>query len=115
MQRKPTASALLAATLLGLPSAAKAQTEGDYLYNVTMVRAAPGHFEDLIAALRETTTLLQGAGENAPFWVRAWSQTSVVQNSGHTAYQRTAKKWQAEPASTKRCQTKWLYRKRSAA
>ncbi|GMQ82001.1 MAG: hypothetical protein BMS9Abin05_1439 [Rhodothermia bacterium] len=46
------------------------QTEGDYLYNITMLRAAPGYFTDLISALEESFELNEEAGDNAPFWMR---------------------------------------------
>lgn len=46
------------------------QTEGDYLYNVTMLRAAPGHFTDLVSALEESFELDEEAGDQAPFWIR---------------------------------------------
>lgn len=47
-----------------------AQVEGDYVYNITLLRASPGHFNDLIDVLREQTNLLVGAGDAEPFWVR---------------------------------------------
>ena len=46
------------------------QTEGDYLYNITMLRAAPGHFTDLVSALEESFVLHEEAGDQAPFWIR---------------------------------------------
>lgn len=46
------------------------QTEGDYLYSVTMIRAAPGHFADLVDALQEDAGLRERAGDVAPFWIR---------------------------------------------
>ncbi len=49
---------------------AEAQTEGEYLYNVTMLRAAPGHFTELIQALREAEAIHREAGDLVPFWVR---------------------------------------------
>jgi hypothetical protein len=48
-----------------------AQTEGDYLYNVTMLRAAPGQFNDLVAALMEEAQELADAeGDSRPFLLR---------------------------------------------
>jgi hypothetical protein len=66
-----TASIVAAATILALtPAAAIGQTEGDYLYNVTMVRAAPGHFADLVSALEADAELREQAGDGVPFWIR---------------------------------------------
>lgn len=53
-----------------LPTSALSQTEGDYFYNVTMLRAAPGHFTDLIAALEASFAVHEEAGDGAPFRVR---------------------------------------------
>ena len=41
----------VATACLCLPGSALGQTEGDYLYNVTMLRAAPGHFSELRSVL----------------------------------------------------------------
>ncbi len=51
-------------------TSAVGQTEGDYLYNITMLRAAPGHFTDLISALEDSFELDKEAGDHAPFWMR---------------------------------------------
>lgn len=61
---------LVALTLLAAPAIAAAQTEGAYLYNVTMLRAAPGHFTDLVGALEESFALDRQAGDRPPFWFR---------------------------------------------
>jgi len=61
-------SCLIAALLV--PSHAAGQTEGDYLYNVTMLRAAPGHFADFVEALAASSALREEAGDLAPFWIR---------------------------------------------
>ena len=58
---------------LGLPRAGSAQaapTEGEYLYRVTTVRAAPGHFNQLMSALEAGAALQSEAGDEAPFWIR---------------------------------------------
>lgn len=55
---------------LCLPGSALGQTEGDYLYNVTMLRAAPGHFTELRSALEESLAIHERAGDQAPFWIR---------------------------------------------
>jgi hypothetical protein len=69
--RAPTAIAALSLTMVAVsPSVTIAQTEGDYLYNVTMLRAAPGHFNDLIETLEESADLHVEAGDGAPFWMR---------------------------------------------
>jgi hypothetical protein len=44
--------------------------EGDYLYHVVMLRAAPGRLMDLIELLREERDLLKDAGEPLPYWMR---------------------------------------------
>jgi len=58
------------AVVAGCATSAVAQTEGDYLYRVTMVRAAPGHWTDLIATLRQSFEVDREAGDHAPFWMR---------------------------------------------
>ena len=63
-------SILLLAGLLWLPSDAASQTEGDYLYNVTMVRAAPGQYAEFIEAVEQSTELHQEASDPLPFWIR---------------------------------------------
>ncbi len=60
---------MMAGTLVSSVDAA-GQTEGGYLYNVTMLRAAPGHFVDLIEALEAGSALREEAGDLAPFWIR---------------------------------------------
>lgn len=52
------------------PLNAFGQTEGDYLYNIKMLRAAPGHFTELVSALEESFVLHEEAGDQAPFWIR---------------------------------------------
>lgn len=61
---------IFAALLALAPPSAAGQTEGDYLYNVTLLRAAPGHFTDLISALEESFELNREAGDEVPFWIR---------------------------------------------
>ncbi len=62
---------LLALSLLFIwPAQTYAQTEGDYLYNVTLLRAAPGHFADLVSTLEESMQLIADAGDEAPFWIQ---------------------------------------------
>ncbi|MDH3732966.1 MAG: hypothetical protein OEU54_05505 [Gemmatimonadota bacterium] len=55
---------------IAAPHAVQGQTDGDYLYNVTMLRAAPGHFADLVEALEADADLRERAGDGAPFWIR---------------------------------------------
>lgn len=66
------AACLLAVSvsLVALPAHSRAQTEGNHLYNVTLLRAAPGHFTDLVAALEESFALNRQAGDEPPFWFR---------------------------------------------
>lgn len=52
------------------PLSLRAQTEGDYLYKVLLLRAAPGEFTRLIETLAESERLLEEAGDHAPFWMR---------------------------------------------
>ena len=61
---------LVAALLATSATLSLAQTEGDFLYNVTLLRAAPGHFTDLMTALEENFELEEEAGDHAPFWIR---------------------------------------------
>ena len=58
------------AAYLCLPTSALGQTEGDYLYNVTTLRAAPGHFTELRSVLEESIPIHEEAGDQAPFWIR---------------------------------------------
>lgn len=44
--------------------------EGDYLYHVVMLRAAPGRLLDLIELLKEERDLFVDANEAEPFWMR---------------------------------------------
>ena len=44
--------------------------EGDYLYRVALIRAAPGRLLDLIELLKEERDLLADIREPAPFWMR---------------------------------------------
>jgi hypothetical protein len=52
------------------PLTAQAPTEGDYLYSVVLLRAAPGAFNDLIEALGEADDLREDAGDEASFRIR---------------------------------------------
>jgi hypothetical protein len=56
------------------PRSAEAQSgrenEGDYLYRVVMVRAAPGALLDLIELYKEERDLLEDAQEPLPYWMR---------------------------------------------
>jgi len=51
-------------------SSVLAQTEGDYLYNVTLVRAAPGSFNALMDAMEESFEVTVMAGDPVPMWMR---------------------------------------------
>jgi hypothetical protein len=44
--------------------------EGDYLYKVVMLRAAPGRLLDLIELLKEERDLLADVNEPLPYWMR---------------------------------------------
>jgi hypothetical protein len=44
--------------------------EGDFLYRVTLIRAAPGRQADLIELLKEERDLLRDGGEALPYWMR---------------------------------------------
>jgi hypothetical protein len=52
-----------------LPQAADS-LEGDFLYHVVMLRAAPGRLLDLIELMKEERDLLADVGEPLPFWMR---------------------------------------------
>ena len=71
-RRSVALALLLIGTSLGsAPLAARqAPVEGDYLYRVTMLRAAPGEFNQLIEALDAQTILATQAGDAAPFRIR---------------------------------------------
>ena len=57
-----------------LPDAAASQTvdslEGDYLYHLVMLRAAPGRLWDLVELLKEERDLLADVNEPVPYWMR---------------------------------------------
>jgi len=61
---------VIALSITFFPLCADAQTEGEYLYNVTLLRAAPGHFTDLISTLEQSFELIGDAGDPSPFWIR---------------------------------------------
>lgn len=65
---------LLSLALIGLfaaaPAGAQAPTEGEALYRVLLLRAAPGEFDALLSALRETEAIHAEAGDAAPFRLR---------------------------------------------
>jgi hypothetical protein len=44
--------------------------EGEYLYKVVTLRAAPGRLWDLVELLKEERDLFAEAGEPAPYWMR---------------------------------------------
>ena len=70
MQLPGRCTFVVAAAFLCLPAHALGQTEGDYLYNLTMLRAAPGHFTELSSALEESLAIHERAGDQVPFWIR---------------------------------------------
>lgn len=57
-------------TLSSSPSQTSESLEGDYLYHVVMLRAAPGRLLDLIELLKEERDLLRDVDEPLPFWMR---------------------------------------------
>lgn len=46
------------------------QTQGKYLYKVTLVQAAPGKLPELIDLYKARATALVSAGDEAPLWMR---------------------------------------------
>ncbi len=65
---------LALALLFPLPSGLRGQEaqalEGDHLYQVVMLRAAPGRLPELIELLKEERDLLGDVNEPLPFWMR---------------------------------------------
>lgn len=64
---------LLLAGLAGSAAPVLAQdgtNEGDYLYRVSLVRAAPGEWHEMVEALQEDFALAREAGEGPVFWMR---------------------------------------------
>lgn len=51
-------------------SAVPTPATGDYLYRVTLVRAAPGHYHDLIDLYKAQKARYEAQGDTAPFWMR---------------------------------------------
>jgi hypothetical protein len=68
--RRPCFLAALVVVAAVAGSPLTAQTEGDYLYRVTMIRAAPGGFVQLMEALEAARSLDEEAGDMAPFSIR---------------------------------------------
>lgn len=66
--RNPLVCLGLLALLVAPP--ASAQDEGEYLYNVRMVRAAPGEWLELMDLLEAAEALHREAGDVPPFWMR---------------------------------------------
>jgi hypothetical protein len=60
----------LIAVCLLFPGTGRAQTEGTYLYEVSLLRAAPGRFADFIDAVRADSALSVEAGDAVPFVIR---------------------------------------------
>jgi len=96
----------VATACLCLPGSALGQTEGDYLYNVTMLRAAPGHFSELRSVLEESLAIHEQAGDQAPFWIRhsqgdQWDFMLIYPMGDYSSYydadriQSRAAAWQA--------------------
>ena len=71
LHRTPLIGLVLAILLIApTPASSQAPTEGDYLYSVVLLRAAPGAFNDLIEALGEADDLREDAGDEASFRIR---------------------------------------------
>ncbi len=96
----------VATACLCLPGSALGQTEGNYLYNVTMLRAAPGHFSELRSVLEESLAIHEQAGDAAPFWLRhsqgdQWDFMLIYPMGDYSSYyeadriQSRAAAWQA--------------------
>ncbi len=96
--------------LLGLsfaPRVGAQATEGEYLYDVRMVRAAPGQWLELMDLIREAAELHQEAGDGAPFWMRhsqgdQWDFMLLLPMEDHAVYhapariQRRARVWESD-------------------
>ena len=100
----------VAAACLWLPHSALAQTAGDYLYNVTMLRSAPGHFSELRSVLEESLAIHEQARDRAPFWIRhsqgdQWDFMLIYPMGDFSSYYETdriqsrAAAWQTEQGS----------------
>jgi hypothetical protein len=68
----PLLAALLLGGLASSPAASQeaAELEGDHLYHVVMLRAAPGRLPELIELLKEERDLLGDVNEPLPLWMR---------------------------------------------
>ncbi len=60
----------LLAVLMLSPVSGVSQTEGDYLYNVKMLRAAPGEWNQMVEAIVANAIMTEEAGDMAPYWMR---------------------------------------------
>ncbi len=73
MRRFPVLPLLLAGALLvpiDLGAQEPPELEGNHLYKVAMLRAAPGRLPELIELLKEERDLLGDVDEPLPFWMR---------------------------------------------
>jgi hypothetical protein len=78
-----------------------AQTEGDYLYRVTTLRAAPGHYAEFMATVEAVIELTVEAGDASPFWMRhsqgdQWDFMLIFPMEDHAAYHAAARSVQRE-------------------
>jgi len=53
-----------------LCASAAAKNEGDYLYRISLVQAAPGKLLELIESYKSPTAALSEGGDEAPLWMR---------------------------------------------
>jgi hypothetical protein len=45
-------------------------SEGDYLYRITLVQAAPGYFREFMDLMSQKFDLIEAQGDPRPFWMR---------------------------------------------
>lgn len=99
---------LLCAAPFTSPARATAATaENPYLYKVTLVQAAPGKLLELIDLYKTRSAAYQGAGDEAPLWMRHsqgdhWDLMILFPMGSYTDFyqtQRIAKRQQADQGS----------------
>lgn len=84
---------LISAFCFALPAASAQEREGDYLYQVTTVRAAPGNLEELLdwVAQMKASGFFEDAGEHPPFVMRhsqgdQWDLLKITPMESWTKY-----------------------------
>lgn len=98
-----------------LPTSPEPPSDLTYLYKVTLVRATPGHFLDLMALHKEHLATIEASGDTAPFWMRhsqgdQWDLMFVFPMESYAAYYHPDRIAQREAVSSQQAafEKEWL-------